>query len=217
VTQGAEPISKVVRCVWSAPFRQQKRQVASWGHVDDPSQVWYNRQRHDDGFSVAVLVLGEVQPGISSDALPSRSNNVGLPLAGYDLATMSLEQVELPERHVELLESYSHLLEVYLDPERFLDLTGLNENEKAGKIGSTRKLAPGVLPPNEKDTLTGVIKTVTNRLQQIVTLKRTVVGLDGMMTTTNRSHSSDPLAGDGVGRRSTSSRSPSGSCVMCER
>ena len=65
---------------------------------------------------------------------------------------MSLEQVELLERHEALLDRYSHLLQVYLDPERFADLTGLNEDEKARKIASTRTVARSVLLPTERDT-----------------------------------------------------------------
>lgn len=138
------------------------------------------------------------QPGVTA-ASPdnSREEKARLRVALAAIrATMSLEQVELLERHEALLDRYSHLLEVYLDPERFLELTGLNENEKAGKIVSTRRGALGVLLPNDGDTLTGVIKTLTYALQQIVTLKRKVVGLDKIMMTTGGSHSSDPLADD---------------------
>lgn len=69
------------------------------------------------------------------------------------LATMALDLVQLLERHETFLDRYGHMLELYLDPEGFLDLTGLNEDETSRTIASTWKLALSVLLPAEQDTL----------------------------------------------------------------
>jgi hypothetical protein len=127
-----------------------------------------------------LLPAARQQPG-AVQLLPGATHNdkarARVTLAAIR-AMMSLEQVEQLERHEAVLDRYSHLLEVYLEPQRFLDLEGLNEDEKATKIVATRNLALAILLPTEKDTLVGVIKSLTNAIQQMVTLKRKIVGLD---------------------------------------
>jgi len=112
-------------------------------------------------------------------------------------AMMSLEQVQQLEHHEGLLRQYSHLLEVYFEPQRFVDLAGLDDDEKARRILVTRKLALDTLLPTERDTLSGTIRTLTNAIQQTIALKRTVVGLGKVKTGTGGVEPSDPLADEG--------------------
>jgi hypothetical protein len=53
-----------------------------------------------------------------------------------------------------------------------------------------------VLLPTKGDTLTGTIRTLTSPIEQIVTLKRKLVGLDTVNGRTAGSSSSGPLDGD---------------------
>jgi len=112
-------------------------------------------------------------------------------------AMMSLEQVEQLERLEMLLGRYSHLIDVYLEPQRFVDPAGLTEEEKAEKIVATQKQALRTLLPTERDTLSGAIKTATAAIQQIIELKRKIVGLDKVKTGTGGVELSDPLADEG--------------------
>jgi hypothetical protein len=93
-------------------------------------------------------------------------------------AAMTLRQIEQAEAYERLLHRYMHLLNVYLEPQRFMDLAGLDENAKALKAEAMRKMALGVLLPAKGDTLTGTIKILTSAIEQIITLKRKLVGLE---------------------------------------
>jgi len=121
--------------------------------------------------------------GAMAIQLPPETNPEGRAQLRIVLSTikamMTLEQVEQLEHHEGLLRLYSHLIEVYLDPKRFIDLDGLDDDAKADKILATQKLALRTLPPTERDTLAGAIKTLTSSLQASIILKRAVVGLNG--------------------------------------
>ena len=92
-------------------------------------------------------------------------------------AMMTVEQVEQLEHHEGLLRRYSHLIEVYLEPQRFVDLAGMNDDDKAEKITATQSLALRMLLPTERDTLAGAIKVLTSSIQATIVLKRAVAGL----------------------------------------
>ena len=109
-------------------------------------------------------------------------------------ARMSLEQLAQLERHEALLGRYGHLLDVYLDPVRFVDLAGLNDDEKAAKILATQQQALGTLLPTARDTLAGAIKTLTDAVQQVIMLKRKVVGLDKVKAGSDSVRPADSLA-----------------------
>jgi hypothetical protein len=93
-------------------------------------------------------------------------------------AMMSLEQVQQLDHHRALLARYAHLLEVYLEPQRFLTIKDLEPEAQAEKIVSTQKLALSLLLPTERDTLAGAIKTLTGAIRDNIELARTVAGLD---------------------------------------
>ena len=94
-------------------------------------------------------------------------------------ATMTQAQIELLKQHEALLRRLSHIIEVYLEPERCVDLEGLNDGEQEEKIEATRALALRILLPTERDTLTGTIKTLTAALHANIDLTRKVAGLQG--------------------------------------
>jgi hypothetical protein len=110
---------------------------------------------------------------------------------------MSLEQLEQLERHERLLRRYGHLIEVYLEPQEFIDLAGLSDEETAERIVATQNQALRTLLPTTRDTLAGAINTLTNALHQIVILKRKIVGLDWAKAGTGNVPMSDPLAAEG--------------------
>ena len=93
-------------------------------------------------------------------------------------AMMSLEQVEQLEHHRALLRRYAHLIECYLEPQRFVDLDGLDDEAKAAKIVGTQKLALSLLLPTERDTLAGAIRTLTGAIRDNIALARMVASLD---------------------------------------
>jgi hypothetical protein len=95
-------------------------------------------------------------------------------------ATMTVEQVQQLEHHEALLARYSHLIEVYLEPRRFVDVSGLSKIEAAEKIVATQKVALRMLLPTERDTLVGAIKVLTEAIARNITLKRSVAGLPTM-------------------------------------
>ena len=110
---------------------------------------------------------------------------------------MPLEQLAQLERLEALLDRYGHLLDVYLDPERFVDLVGLNDDEKAAKILATQEQARRTLLPTARDTLAGAIKMLTDAVHQITMLKRKVVGLDKVKAGSDTVRPSDSLAEKG--------------------
>jgi hypothetical protein len=75
------------------------------------------------------------------------------------------------------LHAISHLIEVYLEPRRFVDINGLAEDEAAERIVATQKVALRMLLPTERDTLAGAIKVLTEAITRNITLKRSVAGL----------------------------------------
>ena len=93
-------------------------------------------------------------------------------------AMMTFEQVEQLEHHRALLRRYSHLIEVYLEPQRFVDLDDLDDQAKAAKIVATQKLALSLLLPTDRDTLAGAIKTLTAAIRDNIELARMVASLD---------------------------------------
>ena len=110
---------------------------------------------------------------------------------------MPLEQLAQLERLEALLDRYGHLLDVFLDPEQYVDMTGLNDDEKAAKILTTQQQALCTLLPTARDTLAGAIKTLTDAVRQIIMLKRKIVCLDNMKIGTGGIPLSDPLAEEG--------------------
>lgn len=108
---------------------------------------------------------------------------------------MTLEQVEQLDHHEALLRRYRHLMEVYLEPMRFVDVEGLNDDEKAEKIVATQRLAMHMLLPTERDTLAGAVKVLTDALRSSIVLKRAVVGLHPVKGGSSMT-SKDPLFRD---------------------
>lgn len=108
-------------------------------------------------------------------------------------AMMTVEQVAVLEHHEAVLRRYSHLLEVYLEPARFVVAAeGMSAEELTDKIVETQSLALRQLLPTERDTLAGAIKTLTEAIQRTILLKRAVAGLQ---LPTGRGGASAPLAG----------------------
>jgi hypothetical protein len=95
-------------------------------------------------------------------------------------AMMTVEQVQQLDHHEALLARYSHLIEVYLEPRRFVDVSGLTEDEATEKIVATQKAALRMLLPTDRDTLAGAIKVLTESLARNIALKRAVAGLTTM-------------------------------------
>lgn len=93
-------------------------------------------------------------------------------------AVMSVEQVQQLERHEGLLERYSHLLDMYLHPQRFVSPDGLTEEQHGEEIIRVQTLAARILMPSDRDTLGTTVKTLTDALHKTITLKRAIAGLD---------------------------------------
>ena len=92
-------------------------------------------------------------------------------------ASISVEQVQQLERHEAMLQRYAHVIEVYLEPQRFVAVEGLSAEDAAEKVVTAQKVALRMLLPGKRDTLAGAIKTLTSALKSSIELKRTVVGL----------------------------------------
>jgi hypothetical protein len=93
-------------------------------------------------------------------------------------AAMPVEQVQCLERYQGVLLGYSHLIEVYLEPQRFVDTKGLAADKAAERIVAAQKVALRTLLPTKGDTLAGAIKVLTEAVRRIILLQRTVAGLD---------------------------------------
>jgi hypothetical protein len=68
---------------------------------------------------------------------------------------VALQQVQQLERHDELLWDYHHLLAVFMNPSRFVDMTGLEPAEAAVKCEEVRRIAGTLVLPSDRDTLSG--------------------------------------------------------------
>jgi hypothetical protein len=93
-------------------------------------------------------------------------------------ASMTVNQIRQLERYDALLGRYWHWLECYLAPHEHVDVSGMNADEAAEKVAMTQRQALGMLTPTDRDSLTGVVKTLSDALFRSIELKRQVAGLD---------------------------------------
>lgn len=70
---------------------------------------------------------------------------------------LALQQIRQLEQHDELLWDYHHLLGVYLNPSKFVDVAGLDPAQAAAKLEAISRQAGRVVLPTERDTLAGAI------------------------------------------------------------
>jgi hypothetical protein len=116
-------------------------------------------------------------------------------------AAMSVEQVHVLEHHQALLAQYSHHLEVYLEPQRFVDTRGLGEAEAAERVVAVQKDALRTLLPTERDTLAGAIKVLTDAVGRTIQLQRAVAGLDKVASAALRPGDPNNPSGDEDGMK----------------
>ncbi len=92
-------------------------------------------------------------------------------------AAMSIDQLARLARAEGTLAKYGHLIDVWLDPQRYTDTTGLEGKDVEDKIVATQTLALRMLLPGERDTLAGAIGVWTKALQTMLELERKVAGI----------------------------------------
>jgi hypothetical protein len=81
------------------------------------------------------------------------------------------QQIDLLDRHEQLLEDYRHLIELYLAPHNHLALDGLSKAARVEKIVAVQKVALSRLLPAEGDTLSGAVKVLTSSLATTIQVK----------------------------------------------
>jgi hypothetical protein len=90
---------------------------------------------------------------------------------------LALKQVRQLEQHDELLRDYRHVLAVYMNPGRFVDVAGLNAEEAAARLEAASVQAGRLALPGKRDTLAGAIQGLSKAQQASLAAKRTVLGL----------------------------------------
>jgi len=153
------------------------------------------------------------RPGIFACVWPTASGRVGhmVRLSSSTLGCSSRTIL----RHCALRDLFLRLVGCATSSPNVTPRRSRNIKDPAWRKGSAYDTAR---LPTERDTCTGVIRTVTNALQQIITLKRKVAGLDKLMMTA--SGSLRPirwLRAPTNGRWITSTISPSRENDMCRR
>jgi hypothetical protein len=104
------------------------------------------------------------------------------------------------EHHEALLERYSHLIDVYLSPQSFVDRAALTEDAWAERVAAVRKEALRVLLPTKRETLVGAVKMLTDELVRMMQLKRTVLELGKVAADHFRPVGANNPLGDDAGR-----------------
>jgi hypothetical protein len=112
-------------------------------------------------------------------------------------AAMSVEQVQMLPYHRAVLARYSHLIEVYLEPQCFVDTKGLDADQAAERIVAAQKVALRMLLPTERDTQAGAVKVLTDAVGRTIQLQRTLAGLDKVAAATSRpGEPNNPIANE---------------------
>ena len=92
-------------------------------------------------------------------------------------AVLSLQQVQQLERHEKLLADYGHMMQVYLTPHEYVDVTGKSAQDAEDLVRAVQRAAMSLLLPTERDSLAGSIKALTQSVATVVQLKRLVMGI----------------------------------------
>jgi hypothetical protein len=90
---------------------------------------------------------------------------------------LALLQIQQFEEHDELLGDFQHLLAVYLNPGKYVDVTGLDPGQAAARLEAIRQQAGRLVMPTERDTLAGAIQTLSKALMASFAAKRTAAGI----------------------------------------
>ncbi len=94
---------------------------------------------------------------------------------------MSRRQIYQLDDFEELIAKYGHLIEVYLDPHRFVDERGLSADEIVRRVAEVQGTALRLLTPTKQDSLSGSLKTYTDALMRSIELKRAIAGLNKLV------------------------------------
>ena len=87
------------------------------------------------------------------------------------------QQIDLLDRHEQLLADYGHLLAIYLAPHDHLTLEGLSEAAREEQVVAAQRVALSRLLPTERDSLAGALKVLTSAMATTIQLKLRVADL----------------------------------------
>ena len=87
------------------------------------------------------------------------------------------QQIDLLDRHEQLLADYGHLLAIYLAPHDHLTLEGLSEAAREEQVVAAQRVALSRLLPTERDSLAGALKMLTSAMATTIQLKLRVADL----------------------------------------
>lgn len=90
---------------------------------------------------------------------------------------LALQQVLQIKEHEDLVADYQHLLAVYLNPAKYVDVSDLDPEAAAQKLKDVQGQAGRVALPTERDTLGGAILAVSKALHAALASKRSAVGI----------------------------------------
>jgi hypothetical protein len=137
--------------------------------------------------ATAVRVSGAYLPPLSPNtagsptAFPLRSRTeiaalrVQLSARRGELA---LQQMRRLETHNELLWEYHHLLSVFLNPGKHVDVTGLDAEQAAARLAEVSRQAGRLALPTERDTLAGAIAALSKALIATLAATRSAAGVN---------------------------------------
>jgi hypothetical protein len=141
-------------------------------------------RRDDPGRSVVRFRGSDLPPPPTktypASAFPPRSRTeqaaMRLQLAARR-GELALEQILRLEEHDDLLGDYQHLLAVYLNPGKYVDVAGLDPGEVAARLEAIRQQAGRLVMPTGRDSLAGAIQTLSKALLASFAAKRAAAGI----------------------------------------
>jgi hypothetical protein len=137
--------------------------------------------------ATVVRVSGAYLPPLSPNkagsptAFPLRSRTEVAALR-VQLSTLrgelALQQMRQLETHNELLWEYHHLLSVFLNPGKHVDVTGLDAEQAAARLDEVSRQAGRLALPTERDTLAGAIAALSKALIATLAATRSAAGVN---------------------------------------
>lgn len=99
---------------------------------------------------------------------------------------LALDQIQAVEEHEALLRNYHHLIAVFLNPQQFISIEGLDEQAAADKLRDVSVAAARILLPTERDTLAGSLLALNKALLGSIAAKRAIAGMAGLAASGGR-------------------------------
>jgi hypothetical protein len=188
---------------WALPADQPKKPTVSLGPVPEQG-VGKGGPTGKRGQVAGAVVRfpGPYLPpagpnGKVTTAFPTRS---GTEMAAMRVqlsslrGALALQQMRQLDEHDALLDDYQQMLALYLNPARFVDVTGLDAALAVQRLEEASRAAGRVVLPAERDTLAGAIMALNKARIGSFTAKRAAAGINPRQLLGSASHRDDDVA-----------------------